>query len=224
MKLLMIISMLSSILLVGEDVGALQFLGVETTHKDKELYVKRLKHPSCHKVGITPENVFGSNMAAKGVPDECKKSFVTSLGVIQPISIDDEIKTVGEIEVLKLLEVLDFEPEKYALVDARKSRWYEMITIPHSVNIPFSDLVEDDDFPKDHVKALKSLNITKGTKGKLDFSQAKEIIVFCNGNWCVQSVWMIKALVKLGYPKNKIFWYRGGLQDWVSSGFTTVKP
>lgn len=224
MKLLIIISILSSILLASEDVSTLQFSGVDTTYKDKEIYIQRLKHPSCHKVGITPENIFGGDIASKSVPEECKKSFVTSLGVIQPIKMDDEIETVGEIEVLKFLENLNFEPEKYALVDARKPHWYEVMTIPHSVNIPFSEIQEDKDFSRDYAEVLKSLNITRDKKGKLDFSQAKEAIVFCNGNWCVQSVWAIKSLMKLGYPKKKIFWYRGGLQDWVGSGFTTVKP
>jgi len=224
MRLFILIGILSSILLANEDVKTFQFAGVETIYKDKEIYIKRLKHPNCHKVGITPENMFGGNLAAESVPQECKKSFVTTVGVIQPIQIDDEIKTVGEIEVLKFLEFLEFEPENYALVDARKPKWYEKITIPHSINIPFSDILEDEDFPKDYAKVLNQLNIKKGENGKLDFSQAKKAIVFCNGNWCVQSVWAIEALVKLGYPKKKIFWYRGGLQDWLGSGFTTVKP
>ena len=224
MKLFILISVLSSILLANEDVKTFQFTGVETIYKDKEVYIKRLKHPKCRKVGITPENMFGGNLAATSVPDECKKNFVTTVGVIQPIQIDDEIKTVGEIEVLKFLEFLEFEPENYALVDARKPKWYEKITIPHSINIPFSDIIEDEDFPKDYAEVLKQLNIKTNSDGKLDFSEAKNAIIFCNGNWCVQSVWAIEAFVKLGYPKKKIFWYRGGLQDWLGSGFTTVKP
>ncbi len=224
MKFFILISILSSILFANEDVKTFQFTGVETIYKDKEVYIKRLRHPNCRKVGITPENMFGGNLAAKSVPEECKKNFVTTVGVIQPIKIDDEIETVGEIEVLKFLEFLEFEPEKYALVDARKPKWYEKITIPHSINIPFSDILPDEDFPEDQVKMMTLLNIQKDKNGKLDFSQAKEAIVFCNGNWCVQSVWAIEALVKLGYPKKKIFWYRGGLQDWLGSGFTTVKP
>lgn len=224
MRLLIIISMLSSILSAKEDVKTFQFAGVESTYKDKELYIKRLKHPNCRKIAITPDNIFGGNMAAKSVPEECKKIFVNTVGVIQPIKIDDEIRTVGEIEVLKLLELLEFEPESYALVDARKPKWYKKITIPHSINIPFSDIIEDKDFPRDYAKVLKLLNIKRDKNGNLDFSQAKKAIIFCNGNWCVQSVWAIEALVKLGYPKKKIFWYRGGLQDWMGSGFTTVKP
>jgi rhodanese-related sulfurtransferase len=222
-KILLILSVLSSILL-ADDVTSIQFSGVETTYKDKEISIKRLRHPKCQKVGITPDNIFGGNLAARTVPKECKKSIVTSLGAIQPMKIDNEIETVGELEVLKFLAILEFEPDKYALIDARNPHWYEKMTIPNSINIPYSDIKEDEDLSKEYTRALKLLNIKKDKNGKLDFLLAKEVIVFCNSNWCVQSVWAIKSLVKMGYPKNKIFWYRGGLQDWAASGFTTVKP
>jgi hypothetical protein len=31
-------------------------------------------------------------------------------------------------------------------------------------------------------------------------------------------------LIAMGYPANNLKWYRGGMQDWVSVGLTTVKP
>ncbi len=222
MKTVLIISVLSSIIL-ADDAASLQFAGVEVTDKGKEISVKRHRHPACQKVGITPHNVLGGELAASDVPRECKRSIVTALGTTQPMKIDNEIETVGELEVLKFLQVLEFEPEKYALVDARDSHWYEEMTIPKAINIPYSDLTEDEDFYEDYARALKLLKITKDKNGKLDFSMAKDVLVFCNGNWCVQSVWAVKALVKMGYPKHKIFWYRGGLQDWAAAGFTTVK-
>ena len=63
----------------------------------------------------------------------------------------------------------------------------------------------------------------KGASG-WDFSKAKTLVLFCNGIWCPQSSINIKTLVKLGYPADKIKWYRGGMQDWFSVGLTTVKP
>ncbi len=223
MKILLILSVLSSILL-ADDVTSIQFSGVETTYKDKEISVKRSRHPKCKKVGITPHNLFGGNLAARAVPRECKKSIVTSLGATQPMKIDNEIETVGELEVLKFLAILEFEPDKYALIDARNPHWYEEMTIPNAINIPYADMKEDENRSKEYTRTLKLLNIKKDENGKLDFLLAKEVIVFCNANWCVQSVWAINSLVRIGYPKNKIFWYRGGLQDWAASGFTTVKP
>ena len=224
MKSFIIILILLSFINANEDITSLQFEGINTSYKEKEIFIKRLTNPKCLKVGITPENIFGGDLAGEKVPKECQKSFVTSLGVIQPISIDNNIYTVGELEVLKFLELWDFNPEKYALVDARKRTWYEKLTIPHSVNIPYTEIAYDSDFPKDFERNLKLLNIKKDKKGKLDFSVAKEAIVFCNGSWCVQSARAIKTLIKLGYPKKKLFWYRGGLQDWIGLGFTVIKP
>jgi rhodanese-related sulfurtransferase len=57
-----------------------------------------------------------------------------------------------------------------------------------------------------------------------DFSRAKEIMLFCNGPWCDQSPRAIRGLVKLGYPVNKIHYYRGGMQDWLLLGLSVEVP
>ncbi len=58
--------------------------------------------------------------------------------------------------------------------------------------------------------------------GQWDFRNAKTLVMFCNGIWCPQSSANIKTLLGLGYPAYKLKWYRGGMQDWVSVGLTTV--
>ena len=223
MKVLLIISVLCSILF-AESATSMQFSGIEITYKNQEMLIKRFMDPKCTKVGITPNNLFGGNLTADTVPKECKTSIITSLGSVQPIRIDNEIETVGEMEVLKFLQKHEFEPDHYALVDARDHHWYEQMTIPTAINIPYSDIQDDEDLYGEYTRALKLLNVLRDDEGDLDFSHAKELVVFCNSNWCVQSVWAIKSLVKMGYPKNKIFWYRGGLQDWMTLGFITLKP
>ena len=65
-KILLILSVLSSILL-ADDVTSIQFSGVEVTYKDKEMSIKRLSHPECLKVDITPYNIFGGNLAARTI-------------------------------------------------------------------------------------------------------------------------------------------------------------
>jgi rhodanese-related sulfurtransferase len=57
-----------------------------------------------------------------------------------------------------------------------------------------------------------------------DFSDAKEVLLWCNGPWCGQSPRAIRGLVSLGYPVEKIHNYRDGIQMWQSLGFTTVIP
>ena len=57
----------------------------------------------------------------------------------------------------------------------------------------------------------------------LDFSKAKTLAIFCNGPWCSQSVAMIEALLEIGYPAEKISWYRGGMQTWLAAGMTSTR-
>jgi len=57
-----------------------------------------------------------------------------------------------------------------------------------------------------------------------DFSNAKTLVMYCNGMWCGQSPRNIMTLTKFGYPAHKIKWYRGGMQNWEALGLTTVVP
>jgi hypothetical protein len=40
---------------------------------------------------------------------------------------------------------------------------------------------------------------------------------------CVQSPAGIARIVHMGFPANKISYYRGGMMDWEALGLTTVK-
>lgn len=57
-----------------------------------------------------------------------------------------------------------------------------------------------------------------------DFSQAKSLVLWCNGPWCGQSPTAIKGLIGQGYPANKIRYYRGGMQLWRVFGLPVVSP
>ena len=223
MQFILLLSLLLFDLQAKENIKSLQFSGVSSTYKEKKIFIERLSHPKCLNVGITPENIFGGDLAGKDVPAECQKSFVTTLGIVQPISLGKGVQTVGELEVLKFFKLLDTSPKKYAIVDSRKPSWYKEITIPHSINIPYTDIAYDAHFPEDFKKNLAQLNVSVHND-ILDFSKAKHLILFCNGSWCAQSGRAIEELIKLGYPTEKLLWYRGGLQDWIGLGFTTIKP
>jgi rhodanese-related sulfurtransferase len=56
-----------------------------------------------------------------------------------------------------------------------------------------------------------------------DFSNAKDLVLWCNGMWCGQSPNNILSLLSFGYPAEKLKWYRGGMQNWANLGFTTTK-
>ena len=203
---------------------------------NKTLVIDREMNVLCTKDNINPSALFGGNHAGDKVAKVCKKSFVTKVGVLQPMNLAKEIKTVGELEVLAHIKQAHANPESYVLVDARTVQWFEQMTIPTSLNLPFDKIhydeeLEEDDFEnadayEEYVEAYKKmfklLNI-KTTKKGLDFTKAKSAIFFCNGSWCSQSPNAIYKLMNIGYPKKKLLWYRGGLQDWLIYDFTVEK-
>ena len=63
----------------------------------------------------------------------------------------------------------------------------------------------------------------KNSEGLWDFSEAKTLVLFCNGIWCGQSPSNIKSLLRFGYPASKLKWYRGGMQNWENLGLTVIK-
>ena len=56
-----------------------------------------------------------------------------------------------------------------------------------------------------------------------DCSKAKKVYAFCNGPVCPQSPTAINAMVRDGFPVDKIYYYRGGMLDWDALGFPIVK-
>jgi rhodanese-related sulfurtransferase len=221
MKFVILIIFLLSFADAKTDIRSLQYSGVKVTQNGKPILIERIQNGKCLDIPITPKSLYSSHYIEKEAPKECKKTFLTMLGTLQPISIDKDIKTVGELEVLAHIKNVEHNPLKYILLDARRADWYEQITIPTAVNLPYNEIVYDEDFKEDFKKMLKMLNIKK-TKTGLDFSQAKTALLFCNGSWCVQSSKAIFILIDLGYPKEKLLWYRGGLQDWLAYGLTTT--
>ena len=140
---------------------------------------------------------------------------------INPIELEGDIQTMGELEILHFLDD-QVKSNKGLLIDARMPAFYEKATIPGSVNIPFTVLTKGLD-SKHTVKILKLLGATEN-EGTWDFSKVRELSLFCNGLWCGQSPAAIRNLVKLGYPAEKLFWYRGGMQAWQSLGLTVIVP
>ncbi|AFL69271.1 rhodanese-like domain-containing protein [Sulfurospirillum barnesii] len=200
----------------------LQYTGVKTVHNQQAVTIERQIPRECLDVHILPEDIFSGNLAGKNVPALCQKSVVTTVGKIQPMQLDPKIITVGEVEVLEFIQhKLTPHPDRYVLVDARKQEWFEQMSIPGSVNLPFDEVAYDADFPEDFEHMKNVLGIVSH-EGKLDFSHAKTALIFCNASWCAQSHMMIDQLVKMGYPKEKILWYRGGLQDWLLFGFSVI--
>ena len=165
---------------------------------------------------------------------------------IQPMKVAPGVITVGEAEIFRFMD-RELASGQGMIVDARTPSWYEKGTIPGSVNIPFTDFVAGEDAPET-IAALEKLGAVRRDQpgwltssfealmGKLgwfgadqktdkwDFSNAKQVVFWCNGPWCGQSPRAIKGLLEQGFPPEKIAYYRGGMQMWKVLGLTVVVP
>jgi len=165
---------------------------------------------------------------------------------IQPMKVAPGVTTVGEAEIFRFMD-RQLKSGTGMIIDARTPSWHEKGTIPGSVNIPFT-VFEGDDSNPETVAALEQLGgVPRGEVGwitrtfesamrplgwfgadqktdKWDFSNAKELVLWCNGPWCGQSPHAIKGLIGHGYPPEKLSYYRGGMQMWKILGLTTVVP
>ena len=143
---------------------------------------------------------------------------------IQPIKLAEGVETIAELEMLEYLERLAQGDDTVLVIDSRTPDWVKRGTIPGSTNIPWTRLSQNQGAdPFDIADILEQTFKARATEGLWDFSQAKTLVLFCNGMWCGQSPSNIKSLLQYGYPASKLKWYRGGMQNWHNLGLTTVK-
>lgn len=125
---------------------------------------------------------------------------------IQPITSALGVTTVGELELIEMLQ----DPDA-VVVDSRTREWFEGGTIPGAVSIPYTYIVDE----------LGQLGCEPDFDG-WDCLEAKSVALFCNGIWCGQSPTAIRNMIKAGYPADRIFYYRGGMQVWRMLGLTVT--
>ncbi len=149
-----------------------------------------------------------------------KTSRPTPPFMIQPYEPIKGVQTVSELDVINFLKDQVSENEGL-LIDARMPKWYNRGTIPGALNVPFSILGGEGNPYIDQIFSL--FGVEKDGK-KWNFDDAQTLLIFDNGPWCQQGVTEMKYLIHLGFPKDKILYYRGGMQFWQILGLTTLKP
>lgn len=202
----------------------LQNSGVEVTLENgKKATIKREAKPKeCDSVAFDPKDIFGGvTQAAPSVNENCKRSFVTYFGKIAPIKAAPNIDTYGELEVLEFIEKSKTD-KNLLLIDSRTENWYNHQTIATAVNVPYI-YTKKSQYPDEFQDALETFGVVE-KDGKYDFKNAKTLLMFCNAIWCGQSPEAMKELMAIGYPQEKMKWYRGGMQSWLSVGLSTIKP
>lgn len=136
---------------------------------------------------------------------------------IQAVKIHKDIQTIGEVELLEFMQKKG-NSKKGIVIDVREKSYYQNETIPSSVNIPLHVTTSK----RKMKKILQFLGIEKLNDSSVDKSKAIELVLFTHGIWGNEATKFINKLLILGYPSNKIFYYRGGIQMWKILGFTTV--
>ena len=203
---------------------------VEVDHNGKTVRIQRIQNQDHHLSG-------GFTKTSRKCPPFC----------IQPIQVSPEVLTVGEVEIFRFMEH-ELANGTGVIIDARTPSWYNKGTIPGSTNIPFTVFDSSDKDSLEMIEALESLgavqrsdvgSVTRSYEQALaalgafdahqltdewDFTNAKDLLVWCNGPWCGQSPRAIKGLLEVGYPPEKIKYYRGGMQNWQVLGLTIVVP
>jgi len=211
------------VLLLSSELLRLQYSGVEGLKVDgKRVLIERVVDPVCLNIAIDHETLWAQSYAKETTPPQCKGSFIATVGQIQPIILDSKIETFGELEVMHFINTMRNE-KSMLLIDTREESFYNNKTIPSAINIPFDVIVKSELFPDGYHDALQTIGVKK-TLHTYEFQNAKTILLFCNGPWCSQSPRVIKKLIQIGYPKEKIKWYRGGMHDWLSLSMTATKP
>lgn len=142
---------------------------------------------------------------------------------IQPISATVGVQTVGELEVIDSLRKVAEGDPSLLLIDARTAQWPRRGMIPGAVNIPWTMLDSEHSDTKSVARLMEERLGVSSSEGERDFSNAKILILYCNGMWCAQSTRSINALIAMGYPPARLKWYRGGMQAWETLGLTTVE-
>jgi len=146
----------------------------------------------------------------------------TNRGIPQPMILAPGVETLGELEFIELMKKAQTD-DSIAVIDSRTPGWFARLRIPGAVNVPYLNFNEKDSA----IEMMEDeMGVTVNDDGTLDFSEAKTLALYCNGYWCGQTPGMVKnakfALLKMGYPAEKIKYYRGGMQAWTSLGFTVV--
>jgi len=206
--------------LMGQDLSDLQQSGVIVKDgSGKEHFIVRMIPKGC-KVPITNSAIWENSDIE--VPDTCKITLVKTAGSLSPMTIAPGVETYGELEVLGFIKAMQQKGSNMLLVDSRSSEWYDYETIPGAINLWYLIMKDPGQFPKQFKAMYDQLGVKQRKDGSYDYSDAATILLFCNGPWCGQSPGAVKGLLKLGYPAEKMKWYRGGMHDWKSLSMTTT--
>ena len=142
---------------------------------------------------------------------------------IQPMSLAPGVETIGEMQILDYLKRKGEGDDSIVVIDSRGADWVKRGSIPGAINLHWKKLTLKHGDEEEIAEYFEDQFGVQRTAEFWNYAGAKTLVLFCNGVWCGQSPTNIKSLLRLGYPPEKLKWYRGGMQNWELLGLTTTK-
>ena len=115
-----------------------------------------------------------------------------------PPFIDGTVRVSAE----ELIDLVESQPS-LVILDSRKKSDFQKGFIEGSVSLPNTETN-----PASLAKHLKS--------------KTTPVVFYCNGTKCGRSLKAAKVAISEGY--NKIYWFRGGMEEWEAKGLPVVHP
>lgn len=136
--------------------------------------------------------------------------FLGAQGVLQPAEPVPGVVMVTEIELLAA-----FNDPNAIVVDTREIKDRVKGTIPGSVSMPYTEIVQ----------RMGELGCRKPPQGsdQWDCSQARIVYGFCSSPVCPFTPTAIRATTRAGFPAANWRYYRGGMLTWEAVGLPVVE-
>lgn len=127
---------------------------------------------------------------------------------VQPIIPAPGVTPIGELELIGFLNDPDV-----VVIDGRVRRDFETGAIPGAVNVPYTEAAD----------RLGELGCEPDFEGFIcEGDSIKSVALYCNGPWCGQSPTAARRMIEAGFPAEKIYYYRPGMQGWRMLGLTVT--
>jgi len=127
---------------------------------------------------------------------------------IQPMVPAPGVTPIGELELMGFLQDPDV-----VVIDGRVRPDFEGGAIPGAINVPYTEAAD----------RLGALGCEPDFDGWIcNGADVKSVALYCNGPWCGQSPTAARRMIEAGFPAEKIYYYRGGMQAWRGLGLTVT--
>lgn len=132
-------------------------------------------------------------------------------GVSLSVMAADTPASLAGAKVVKADEAKKLADAGAAMIDTRVATENAEKTIKGAKNVVYKE--------KSAKAADFDVSVDQFDLAKLPADKAAPIVFFCNGPECWKSYKGSTAALKAGY--SKVFWFRGGMPEWVAAGLPT---